>query len=348
MKQFFTILLAALSFTEVSSQITVTSENTASIFAEGNAQTFYYEFVTQMVDIGQPGGGNTFDFSGLELPVVAEFSGIDVANTPYASDYPEADLCLSASSSFGDVVITNYQYFANDEGLDLISVVSEFSGIPNEDLETYSPFLRTLSYPTTFGSQWTSSTTITTIEAGDVGPTESLEVEYLVDAYGTLLLPSGISDEALRIRETTIIDGGPAFVSYIFWTNSGALLQLNLTGGQDSPNSGMVETEDVTYGSNLLPLSSTERFPEGYGLTNSFPNPFSDYFSLDLNLPNSSDVSFVLTDITGKVVRNEFWADQPSGTNQRRIETNELAPGVYLATIRAGTFTQSIKLIKAE
>jgi hypothetical protein len=348
MKTLISSFIALLFLVDVSAQITVTSENAASIFAEGNTQTFYAEFLTQMVGIGQPGGGNVFDFSGLDIPEVAQFSGADAANTPYASDYPDADLCLSGTASFGDITITNYQYFANDDGLDFISVVSEFSGIPNPDLETYSPFWRILSYPMTFGTQWSSNTTLTPIESGDVGPAQNLESEFLVDAYGTLLLPGGIADEALRIRETTIIDGGPALVSYVFWTNSGAILDLSLTGGQDSPNSGMVEVDDISYGSNLLPLSTAELFPEGYGVANSFPNPFSDFLTLDLNLPNSSDVSFVLTDIGGKVVRNEFWAAQPSGLHQRRIETNELASGVYLGTLKAGAFTQSIKLIKAE
>lgn len=348
MKAFISFSIALLFLSEVSSQITVTSENLASIFAEGNTQTFNYEFATQMVDIGQPGGGNVFDFSGLELPVVAEFSGIDVENTPYASDYPDADLCLTASSSFGEVTITNYQYLANDEGLDIISIVTEFSGVTNPDLETYSPFLRTFSYPMTFGTQWTSSTTLTPIEGGDVGTVQNLNSEFLVDAYGTLLLPGGIADDALRIRETTTIDGGPAVVTYVFWTNSGALLELVLTGGQDAPNSGMVETEDVGYGTNLLPLSTAELFPEGYGVTNSFPNPCRDYFILEVNLFSSADVSFALSDMSGKVVKNEFWADQPSGQNQRRIETNELAPGVYFGTLRAGSFAQSIKLVKAD
>jgi hypothetical protein len=348
MKTLISFLFALLFLVDGSAQITVTSENTASIFAEGNTQTFHAEFVTQMVDIGQPGGGNVFDFSELDIPQVAQFSGVNVANTPYASDYPDADICLSATASFEDFTVTNYQYFANDEGLDIISLVSEFSSLPNPDLETYSPFWRILSYPMTFGTQWSSNTTITPIESGDVGPAQNLESEFLVDAYGTLLLPGGIADEALRIRETTIIDGGPALVSYVFWTNSGAILELSLTGGQNSPNSGMVETDDIGYGSNLLPLSTAELFPEGYGLTNSYPNPFLDFLTLDLNLSRSSDVSFVITDITGKVVRNEFWAAQPSGINQRRIETNELAPGVYLGTIQAGPFTESIKLIKSD
>jgi hypothetical protein len=110
----------------------------------------------------------------------------------------------------------------------------------------------------------------------------------------------------------------------------------------------MVETEDITYATNLLPLSVNQIFQEGYGVTNTFPNPFSENFTLDINLSSSSDASFVLSDITGKVIKNEFWADQPFGFNQRVIETNNLAPGVYIGTFRAGSYVQSIKLIKAD
>jgi hypothetical protein len=200
----------------------------------------------------------------------------------------------------------------------------------------------------TFGTQWSSNTTLTSYEGGDVAAIENLESEFLVDAYGALLLPGGITDEALRIRETTIIDDGPATVAYYFWTNSGAILELYLTGGQDSPNSGMVETLSVGYGNNLLPLSTTERFPEGYGLINSFPNPFRNSFTVDLNLFSPSDVSFVISDIAGKILKNELWPDQAAGSAQVNINANDLPPGVYIGTLSAGSSTQSIKLIKSE
>ncbi len=60
-----------------------------------------------------------------------------------------------------------------------------------------------------------------------------------------------------------------------------------------------------------------------------YPNPFSDQTALRFTLSESSDVSIVITDITGKQLRSEKLGRYSSGTNSVIINKNELKSGMY-------------------
>lgn len=76
-----------------------------------------------------------------------------------------------------------------------------------------------------------------------------------------------------------------------------------------------------------------------------YPNPFSNILSLDLQLTEPNDVSILIHDIQGRfVMKNESYCKE--GLSKIQINTTELKQGFYFATIKVGTQTHVVKLIK--
>lgn len=75
-----------------------------------------------------------------------------------------------------------------------------------------------------------------------------------------------------------------------------------------------------------------------------FPNPASDMVTISLELLKGSKVSVRLSDVSGAIVLSEEWG-QVTGFQNRNIDTNDLAPGVYSVSISVGDSVSNTSLI---
>lgn len=75
---------------------------------------------------------------------------------------------------------------------------------------------------------------------------------------------------------------------------------------------------------------------------NLYPNPVADELNINYELNNGSDVTIVVTDITGKVVAEVSNADQAAGQQTVNINTTGFANGMYTVSINteAGNITR--------
>lgn len=69
---------------------------------------------------------------------------------------------------------------------------------------------------------------------------------------------------------------------------------------------------------------------------NNYPNPFSNYTTLQFNLEQSSEVTIEISDITGKSVRQINAGTFAPGLNNVIIQKGNISPGVYILRIAAG------------
>ena len=80
--------------------------------------------VDSLVDPGPAGGNIDYDFSGLlvpDTPFVAFLDVVDPASTPYAAQFTEADICLTANLLGVDI----YSYAAiNNDCIENIGSVA--------------------------------------------------------------------------------------------------------------------------------------------------------------------------------------------------------------------------------
>jgi hypothetical protein len=67
-----------------------------------------------------------------------------------------------------------------------------------------------------------------------------------------------------------------------------------------------------------------------------YPNPAGEMTTIRYSLKTPGTVNFTLTDITGRVIKNQTFPNQPAGTQIFDLNTNDLADGVYLYTLSVG------------
>jgi hypothetical protein len=80
-------------------------------------------------------------------------------------------------------------------------------------------------------------------------------------------------------------------------------------------------------------------------LGQNYPNPFTGSTQINFELSSGSDVTFELTDISGRKVLEIHKGHLPAGTHTTELETGNLEAGVYFYTLRAGNFIKTKQLV---
>lgn len=131
-------------------------------------------------------------------------------------------------------------------------------------------------------------------------------------------------------------------VSYAEETISGAPLQLNIQSFSPSTN------EPGQPISVFLRPSDHELDPfENVSGLKVFPNPSTDFFTVQLNLPKAMQTSVRVFSLDGKEVIKLDGEDFPSGITQRQIKwPTETGDGVYVVKILGDKYVKSTSIIK--
>ena len=89
----------------------------------------------------------------------------------------------------------------------------------------------------------------------------------------------------------------------------------------------------------------SSNLPAVYSLSQNYPNPFNPSTKISFALPKAGNVKLVVYDILGREVAtlvNEF---ETAGNHTVDFNASNLASGVYLYKIEAGTFTDTKKML---
>jgi len=105
-----------------------------------------------------------------------------------------------------------------------------------------------------------------------------------------------------------------------------------------------VEIESATYG-----IEDHNAIDIVISFTN-FPNPFTETTYLNYNLPVQGRVEICITDILGNEVDCPVSENQQAGAHAIRWDSESLAPGIYIATLKLtsvrNSYIKTIKIIK--
>jgi len=87
--------------------------------------------------------------------------------------------------------------------------------------------------------------------------------------------------------------------------------------------------------------------PSSNVLNQNYPNPFNPYTIIGFSLPQNSEVSLVIYDVNGKVVDKLIdRQNMTAGYHSIQWKPNTMLPsGVYFYNLKAGTFSQSKRMI---
>ncbi len=82
-----------------------------------------------------------------------------------------------------------------------------------------------------------------------------------------------------------------------------------------------------------------------YNLEQNYPNPFNPSTSIKFSVPERSDVSLKVYDVLGKEVATLMNETKEAGSYNVTFNSSNLASGMYLYTLKAGSFTSTKKMI---
>jgi hypothetical protein len=85
--------------------------------------------------------------------------------------------------------------------------------------------------------------------------------------------------------------------------------------------------------------------PETYTLSQNYPNPFNPTTMIEFSVPTKQDVSLIVYDILGKQVKVLISDEVPAGSYKVTWRAENIASGVYIYRMQAGSFVQTKKMI---
>ena len=348
------------------SQITITETDVSNFFAIGKTITTYAPdpFVPgplSIVDIGNPGGGNTWDFSSFSAPVFTTASIIDPAETPFVNEFQQANLCQFSSFTFMDVTSNDWTYNTLGSGtferLGSAGTATAADGtvFPKNKSVNLPPELL-LDLPVSSASSWSSKyamISFTEIDGIFVPVmTDQIEVTSNVDAYGTVIFPSGSSEDALRIRRKVLFmspDFSFASVSYVFTAKSGE--SFSVFPSDTATTSGTVEGSiSWTESDEATRVDDGQVVPSDFSLAQNHPNPFNPETVIEYHMPNAGEVRLNIYNALGQKIRSLVEHDQSPGTYQilwdgRDDFGQQVSTGVYIYRLESLGAAQTKKML---
>ncbi|MBL0062756.1 MAG: T9SS type A sorting domain-containing protein [bacterium] len=82
-----------------------------------------------------------------------------------------------------------------------------------------------------------------------------------------------------------------------------------------------------------------------YALHQNYPNPFNPSTSIQFDVPEVAHVSLIVVDALGREVQTLVNGTQAAGTHSVKFDAAELPSGLYFYVMRAGSFTDTQKML---
>ena len=337
-------------------QITVTSADVSTFDAVGKVMTTHVDSTSIMVDIGSP-GQTSWDFSALHSDTVFSMTSVVPSTSPfYSTNFPTSNVVFN----FGEViegssamVWQHYTQNSNEYLLNGMGFTIAVEGASMTMTDINIPAAVSMKFPLTFNSQWSNNYTSTSTMLLDGFPaltTVSTNTEtVVVDAWGSLKLPGGAVVQALRVRsDQRSVSSGmkDRTISYLFITKSGPAVTVSVLD-TTAANSGMIQTDgiswsDMTGGNVGIDVAKPA---QQFVLSQNRPNPVTQDTRIQYSLGSKQFVTLKVYNLLGVEVATLVNESKPAGDYEVNFDASQLAPGNYYYQLRAGSFSDTKKLI---
>jgi len=339
------LIFMTVSFSTLA-QITITSGDIANNLSVGKSVTIRETEAPASVDIGSPGGGNNWDFSGLSGSEVFILTSVDPASSPFINEFSGATITTYAERDIEGDLAQIWFYSNLIDGLNNMGNVALIDSLQGSTfMIKNNPAVREFQLPLTYNSNWNQTFSQTLYINGSPFFTNDFTVNTVVDAYGTMTLPGGASYEALRVRESTT-SFGITDVYYLFASKSGAQVSL-FASDPNPPLSGIINLEGYSY-NGPFSVTSVEQFAgsaNNYYLSQNYPNPFNPKTNIGFRISDFGFVTLKVYDLMGREVVTLVNEYKPVGSYEAEFDASNLSSGTYFYRLQAGEFTSIKKLI---
>lgn len=325
---------------ELSAQVVLTQSNfpTAGTTVHRNIDTLKVEF-----DPGTAGNGNVWNYGGLNADSIAIYNFVNPSSTPYASDFPGANLAITVGNDlYGYLNISNSIAeelgFAGD-GASLGAPGVTFTAKYNQPL-TIMPF------PAQFGTTFTdSSRVVITLPGSAIGaPVDSVRVKRAInrngsfDASGSLAVNAENWQNALRFNKNEVTTD--SFFVYILgqWQDASGLGAPPSTSNSityewyvNGQNYPVFVAEMNAIGDSALSrefyVSGTSKSKASSTIFSVYPNPASDFLHFTGDLTGVQNI--VIYNTLGQKQNTSFIIKN----QQAEVALNGLSNGIYIYQI---------------
>jgi len=163
---------------------------------------------------------------------------------------------------------------------------------------------------------------------------------------------SGGYDSFLVLSGQTIVPGDSAEFSIQFtidtsWKGGAtdicvALMPYNISGNlydtilNNNKACASVTIDNSTGVKNVASSSSSASI---------YPNPAKNEAYIKLNLASANEVSYRITDVTGRILLQDYKGRLQTGEHNLSVDISRLSPGTYWYQVTIGTETQNGKLV---
>jgi len=344
---FVFLLLQFISF----AQINITSVDLNAEYTPGTTTTVKTDTAATTMDIGQL-GATSWDFSFLisNPGLVINSTAVDPATTPYAGDFPGANLGTRTIIPILGDTTEFYSYFSLNGTFDFHGTVgkTEMSVDTTWVITTTNiPPEISATLPYTFNSivDYSGAQTIVTEINNTVVTTvnKTIVINREVDAYGPMTMPGGLVYDALRVRidEITINNFFPPpfnydrHISYDFITKVGAF--VNVPSDTTKPNVGVIaNTASIAWaGPFVADVKIGETVPGDYELSQNYPNPFNPTTIIKFEIPELSFVSLKVYDVLGNEIETLINEEIPAGSYEIEYDAISSPSGIYFYKFQA-------------
>ena len=182
---------------------------------------------------------------------------------------------------------------------------------------------------------WTRSQTL--IGAGIVSNGRATLTMWGDDVITTDVVEGAVQGEPLSITRWSTADGHEVVLSVTGWTDI-----LSST----THNEGFTYASDaVDIAQIVVPSTVGDGVPTVFALEQNYPNPFNPSTVISYSLPQGADVRVEVFNIIGQSVKVLVDETQSSGKHSVVFQAGDLASGMYLYNLRAGTLIQSRRMM---
>ncbi len=108
-----------------------------------------------------------------------------------------------------------------------------------------------------------------------------------------------------------------------------------------------VRSQEYSFvaGTNVLGLPTEAMLPVAYSLSQNYPNPFNPQTTIRYTLPKRTYVVLSVFDMTGREIIRLVNQEQNQGEYKVTVDGSNMASGVYFYLIKAGSFSETHKMI---
>jgi hypothetical protein len=97
--------------------------------------------------------------------------------------------------------------------------------------------------------------------------------------------------------------------------------------------------------SDEVTVENSEILPAEYFLSQNYPNPFNPSTTIEFTIPQKEFVSLVIYDVLGNEVATLINKEKAPGSYEVLFDAAEFGSGVYIYSLKAGSFAQTKKMI---